>query len=160
MMKLKMLLMLMVLALAASSCGTDLPKNDKRSFIIKKEDALKVTKLAMRTAALVGRHATIPNGASLDPAKQPVCPLTSEHKIAIKAACMPGFDGPNVDCTFVEKYGCDEVSGVINNQVSMRADSLNFAMATTNYVEGNETFGYVKYVGSISASTSADGTRY
>jgi hypothetical protein len=158
---LKLRTMVILLALGAVSCGTDRPADPAQSFIILKEDALKVTRLSMRTAALVGRHAVIPNGATLDLEKQPVCPLTKELKISIKpTACIPGFDGPNVDCAFVETYGCEEVSGVITNDISMRADSLSFALATTNYVEGNETYGYVKYVGGITATTSLEGTRY
>lgn len=146
-----------------AACGGD-ETPAERQFLIQPADAVSVTSLMMRTAALVGRHAVIPNGASMAPETQPACPITGAEdeggiQIAVKA-CMPDFANfgePSVDCTFEETYACEYVNGVIDNVVAMRGDGLDFSLTMSEYVEGNASIGSVQYDGTISAETTPDG---
>jgi hypothetical protein len=145
---------------ALAACGESTKATEgKTSYFISADNAARVTRLAFRTAALVGRHAVYPNGNNTA-APAPKCPSTgAENKIKIVPSCVPDFTVAGaVDCTISETYECPEVSGAVTTTVAMRADELSYSVAPKNYQEGNEAMGFIRYNGSVAALTKPDGT--
>lgn len=158
----KLILAFVTGAVVLTGCGDDDKKNDqRRSYVIDKDQALRVTRLAMRTAALVGRHAAIPNGFAIGSTEAaPACPLSGvTGKISITPSCEPDFAVAGaVDCEIVEEFACPEVTGAVTNSVELRADGLNYSLSAADYQEGTEALGFIRYNGGVDVVTTPDGT--
>jgi hypothetical protein len=149
--------LLFIGALAAVGCGESTKKTPPRSFLITTDNATDVSRLTMTTAALTGRHSVVPKGADTNPAHANKCPISKdENKISIKPACKPDLAGA-VDCVFTEDYTCPEVTGQIVDTVHMGETSLDFGLKMDGYQEGNAQLGFIKYTGTVSATTTPDG---
>lgn len=151
---------LLLAGLVLAACGdSEKTKEAKTSYFITADNAARVTRLAFRTAALVGRHAAYPNGTDADAAPR-ACPQTGvQGKIAIVPSCLPDFLTPGaVDCSIEETYACPEVAGAITTTVAMRADQLSFTVNAAEYKEGTDTLGFIKYNGKVDALTKPDGS--
>lgn len=157
----KVILSLVLGAAMVAGCGDENKKNEQqKSYVIDKDQALRVTRLAMRTAALVGRHAAIPNGFAIgSTAAAPACPLSGvTGKIKLTPQCTPDFATAGaVDCEIVESFACPEATGSVTNSVELRADGLNYSLQPVEYQEGNEALGFIRYNGDVAVVTTPDG---
>lgn len=158
----KLFLSLLTGAVLLTGCGDEDKKStQRRSYVIDKDQALRVTRLAMRTAALVGRHAAIPNGFAIGSTEAaPACPLSGvTGKINITPQCTPDFAVAGaVDCEIVEAFACPEATGAITNSVELRADRLDYSLSAADYQEGTEALGFIRYNGGVDVKTTPDGT--